>query len=38
MKRKITIALSLLSALVASGQSMKENFDFDWQFVYAGRS
>ena len=36
MKRKITIVLSLLSALVASGQSMKENFDFDWQFVYAG--
>ncbi len=36
MKRKITIALSLLSALMAGAQSVKENFDFDWQFVYAG--
>lgn len=30
------MALFLLSTLVASGQSVKENFDFDWQFVYAG--
>lgn len=36
MRKKTTMALFLLSTLVASGQSVKENFDFDWQFVYAG--
>ncbi len=35
MRRKLTIAFSSLWVLVASGQSMKEYFDFDWQFVYA---